>query len=465
VDLPRGMVRGVMGFAEETTIAAKDLSRWVLPLDATMAGVSSMIEGGTFMGGVAESDEQNTMLNNSIRQWRDDVIAPPDSTLGGMVEGISQFMMGFIPVLGQLKGIQLVNQGVKFSGAINRSFQATSAAALTSSVVFNPDDPNLANLLQSQPKLRGPVTEFLATDPSDHQAINRARNALVDLGLGPIADGFLSALKGLRAAKHAQIAKSARLKVDRAKKINSFDNLKTKVEDKSILITAEGEGVEAGRLELMDRGERLQVIDSSVSDEFLNAGNGKKLYDEAANMADTQGKTLVSDTTVSDSAARVWDSMKRRGDDVVDQRVTNPDNVETVVRDNITEFQTRNGTPLLERKPKAKPVLSEELPPSKAATKETPEATSGAIRKSLRESLDLSPETIKRLNHAVESGNLLDGDLRFFNGDNIDWDGMAEGDSLKRLLLTFEDILETELKDVNRGVQSHADIQRLAKMV
>ncbi|KKK66225.1 hypothetical protein LCGC14_2966250, partial [marine sediment metagenome] len=49
VELPRGMTRGVIGFVEETTIAAKDLARWVLPIDATIAGVDSMIDGGTFM--------------------------------------------------------------------------------------------------------------------------------------------------------------------------------------------------------------------------------------------------------------------------------------------------------------------------------------------------------------------------------------------------------------------------------
>ena len=173
----------------------------------------------------------------------------------------------------------------------------------------------------------------------------------------------------------------------------------------------------------------------------------------------------MSDSSVSDSAARVWDSLRRRGDDIIDQRITNPDNVETIVKKTHTQIETRNGTPLFERRPQAKNVLKPEAPDARAAAKEGVEATSGAIRTSLRESLELSPETIARLNKAIEDGNLLEGDLRFFNGDRIDWDAMAEGDSLKRLLLTFEDILETELRDVNRGVQSHADIQRLAKMV
>ena len=143
---------------------------------------------------------------------------------------------------------------------------------------------------------------------------------------------------------------------------NPFDSLKVETEGNSTLISAEratpraGDhsklgSQEAGKIELIDRGERLQVINSAVEEEAQRVGNGRKLYDAAARRADEQGKTLVSDTSVSESAARVWVSMKKAGHDIIDQRTTNPDNIETIVREGKeTQYKTNNGTPVFERR-------------------------------------------------------------------------------------------------------------------
>ncbi|MHC4302210.1 MAG: hypothetical protein ACYS7Y_33540, partial [Planctomycetota bacterium] len=79
-------------------------------------------------------------------------------------------------------------------------------------------------------------------------------------------------------------------------------------------------------------------------------GNGGKLYDQAARIADERGLKLTSDTSVSESAARLWGSMERKGDTIIDQRVTNPDNIEVVKgADGRTNYQTKNNTPVFTR--------------------------------------------------------------------------------------------------------------------
>lgn len=359
VDIPRGAARGGIGFVEETFIAAKDLSRWVLPLDKIYEGTRAKLNGQTFSEGVAVADAANDAVNESIRNPETDLIAAPESTLGGLTEGVTQFMAGFVPVLGQLKGVQLVSEAANLAKGINASFQSTTAAAITSAIVFDPDDPNLANLMQEYPELANPVTEFLATQPGDSQALNRLKNSLAEMAMGPIADGFVSFLRGAKNTKWQRLAKEERLKVET-----------TKVDD--ALPTA------------------------------------KELADERKAAAAVDG----------------------------DKPAVEPES----------------------------PLIGD-LAPAKAEATVVEPTTSTNIRSQLRQAIEVTPDLKAKLIKGVENGELLEGDLKFFNGDNIDWEGMAEGDSIKRLLLTFEDILEDELDGVVGGVRSLKDQQKLADLV
>ena len=82
-------------------------------------------------------------------------------------------------------------------------------------------------------------------------------------------------------------------------------------------VTLEGKrGDVAGEVVLKHRGDAMQVINANVDDGMRGAGHGVRMYEEAVKKAHSEGKRLVSDTSVSENAARVYEALKRRGHDV-----------------------------------------------------------------------------------------------------------------------------------------------------
>lgn len=111
----------------------------------------------------------------------------PESVTGDLVEGVAQFVTGFVPA----------NRGAQAIG-IAKNIRPYVAGAAADATVFNPYEDNLANLIQEFPKLQNPVTEYLAADPEDSEAEARFKKALEGLFLGGLVDGFI---KGVRVVK------------------------------------------------------------------------------------------------------------------------------------------------------------------------------------------------------------------------------------------------------------------------
>ncbi|MEL6922279.1 MAG: hypothetical protein AAFO77_14925, partial [Pseudomonadota bacterium] len=80
-----------------------------------------------------------------------------------------------------------------------------AAGAIADATVFDPHEQRLANLVQRYPQLRNPVTEFLASDPSDTAAEGRLKNALEGLLFGAVLDRFVSGLRVMRSGMNRMV--------------------------------------------------------------------------------------------------------------------------------------------------------------------------------------------------------------------------------------------------------------------
>lgn len=69
----------------------------------------------------------------------------------------------------------------------------------------------------------------------------------------------------------------------------------------------------AARVHTKIVGQNFQVIDADSPVEMRGQGIGKDLYRALFQEAARQGKGVVSDFTVEDPAAHVWEAMKREG--------------------------------------------------------------------------------------------------------------------------------------------------------
>ena len=139
---------------------------------------------------------------------------------GGLTEGITQFLTGFIPVAGGLgklaqvgKGAGQLNKFGKFV-AISKNINGKSKVALNwkgdlvagsiaDYVSFDAQEERLSNLVEANPELSNPITQFLAASDDDNELLGRAKNSiegvLTELGVGVVLKhGLLKSLDTLR---------------------------------------------------------------------------------------------------------------------------------------------------------------------------------------------------------------------------------------------------------------------------
>lgn len=116
---------------------------------------------------------QATRLSELIPQ-----IATSDQPIPAVARSMAQFLTVFVPAA---TGLAPLGLPVVISGAV--------AGAASDYLAFDPQQPNVSALVnQLAPQLKNPVTEFLATDPTDAAALNRFRNVIEGAALGTLAD-------------------------------------------------------------------------------------------------------------------------------------------------------------------------------------------------------------------------------------------------------------------------------------
>ena len=119
----------------------------------------------------------------------DDVVnqyVEPDTMVGGMAEGISQFLTGFMALGGART----------FAGAMLKG-------GIVDATVFDPYEGNLSSFVEEFPHLRNPVTQALAIDPNDPEYYNRAKNALEGGATGAVLEGLIRGVKFVALSRKA----------------------------------------------------------------------------------------------------------------------------------------------------------------------------------------------------------------------------------------------------------------------
>jgi hypothetical protein len=160
---------------------------------------------------ISEASSPQTMEQAKTKQeqYIDSILPVPDpKTLpGNILKGVAQFA---VPYVGALKAAnafsktpltqlrQLV-KGKNKGKAWLQLLKAEAGALGLSQAVFDPDDPNLANLAENE-GYRNAVTNFLAVDPNDTETLNRTKmlmnDTILSIGGIPLARGLEKAITG-----------------------------------------------------------------------------------------------------------------------------------------------------------------------------------------------------------------------------------------------------------------------------
>jgi hypothetical protein len=208
-------VGGVLDFGNEVWQA--------LHLDDAAQYVDSLLPEG--VKGVSDSLRGKKLEEGDVPFPEN--FAPPKTGTAGVLRVGSQFMAGFIPVLGQ------VSKGTKALGFFKNSktmaafFNASVAGFPVDALGFDPNDPNVANMVGQifKDEAAGQLLEdYLGTDPNDSEALNRFKNGLNGLLIGGAFEGVFRGTKAL-AGKISAWVKDARLNGGIDKNLKKIDKL------------------------------------------------------------------------------------------------------------------------------------------------------------------------------------------------------------------------------------------------
>jgi len=140
------------------------------------------------------------IVDDSLPDWDERWLGESQSTVGSLVESVSQFATGFVPIFGLAgKAGKLAKAGSLTQRALSNNLTRGTAATIVSDFsVFNGQGARLSNLVQQFPELQNPVTEFLAYEDGEGEIEGRLKNVLEGLGLEAATLGFIRGLKGLK---------------------------------------------------------------------------------------------------------------------------------------------------------------------------------------------------------------------------------------------------------------------------
>ncbi len=130
--------------------------------------------------------------------WSERTLERPDSLVGGLVEGITQFSLGLIPGLGVAgllgKGGKLLN----VSDKLLKTSKTLTTGVTADFVAFDAHEARLSDFLASHDVTRNAVTQYLASDESDGEFEGRMKNVLEGGALAGVAGTLIKGVKTLK---------------------------------------------------------------------------------------------------------------------------------------------------------------------------------------------------------------------------------------------------------------------------
>ncbi len=158
--------------------------------DAAVRGAAQGLGETIYAAGLID-DKQITSYRDfwkDMDKLRD--VSGVNPTVSGLAEDVGQILPAAVPAFKVLKAIPF----------ITRPVAAILAEGIGGAVGYNPDDPNLGNVISGmigddKQGVFSQAMRMLATNPEDPDVINRARNFAQDAGIGSLFEGVFKAIQ------------------------------------------------------------------------------------------------------------------------------------------------------------------------------------------------------------------------------------------------------------------------------
>lgn len=153
------------------------------------------------------AEEEKWQIRKDLEQRSKELNS--ESALNSAASGISQMITGLVGA-GKLMGPVKALQKLKQAGTAGRAALEVAKGAAASTVVLDPHEERLSDIIEEFPALQNPVTEYLSADPEDSAAEGRFKNAIESIGLDFALVGAVKAVKLLRSGKQAEAFKEVK---------------------------------------------------------------------------------------------------------------------------------------------------------------------------------------------------------------------------------------------------------------
>lgn len=196
--VPDTVSRGIRNIKDEET----DANPFVDSLKAIPRGIEGAVQG-------TYDAVDKLLLGDHLPDYDKRFLGKSETTAGSIIEGGVQFLTGFIPIAGQVgkagqiarlanvvgsrkKALQVLKGSASLSPAQHKAVKAlktkksmfvqgAAAGAATDFLVFDAQEQRLSNLIQQFPALQNPVSQYLASAPTDTELEGRFKNMLEGL--------------------------------------------------------------------------------------------------------------------------------------------------------------------------------------------------------------------------------------------------------------------------------------------
>lgn len=201
IETPRGVIKGARDAIQSNLDMGKELGDYIeQKLDLPVLHIGS--DGVRFSSNEAEKGHRLSDLATLPD------LNAPKSVTGGVVKGVSQFLVGLMAAKKYMAAAQIP---VAAETAVGTYGLAALKGAVANFSSFDPHQQRLSNLIQQYPALANPVTEYLAAKPDDNAAESRFKNSVEGLGLGVLADSFVGGVRFLKNIKSTKAQADAAL--------------------------------------------------------------------------------------------------------------------------------------------------------------------------------------------------------------------------------------------------------------
>jgi hypothetical protein len=264
------------------------------------------------------------------------LMEPSKTMAGGVTEGVTNFLTGFIPGVGIAGKLGKVGKIGQLTKAMDTAIDVAKVAGKTKKAAalkgtqafikgsvggaiadfgtFDGHEARLSNLLREHAGLTDPFTAYLAADENDSEIEGRLKNAIEGLVIGGLTEGLFNAFRMYKAGYFAKsngldvnealAAEAIKIRGEQRELVKTAFNL-TDEQAEATNILIDRMGLDRKKIKIVSGEEARVVYETAAGTEAVLMQQGKKFAERVPELQEAAQQLKEGKITREDYAAIV----------------------------------------------------------------------------------------------------------------------------------------------------------------